>query len=1546
MGINHMDEQQLKKIPKTIHVNRTLESEAIHGNLEAGETKSRKFSLDPLAPEDLAEKPKLMDDALNPLIKRELMLRKENAPRADGKDTDLTKMTEALDKGKYFDADEIAEKQWISRSMDSFVHKQEKEKAREEKRKAHEAEKEKRAKAAEKMDQEAFASEHTVEKNSSRLYNMIAEARSLIGVTRDVYQLEYIPSKELMVKDYKGAFSDKLNDRKRMETKKNKRSRLFQKIRNEELLKQAERESEQGALGVMEETVNAQKLVLSDEEAYRDLSQFLVREDKEYNLTLLRKYIGNNENKGPGGREGQDIQAALDIMAQSLFTIDINSISFQTDADMIRNASVLESLSNRVAAFDRMATKHHYMDNIEGNVKDMLEERLQSLRSIAAYYNIRKEIIKNPYYRDHYNEELSMDTGAANTPEQKKIAELLNRSYILGQTMMRLNGVDKKRMERRAEPNYNNRDAKAFYERMKAEYNNPNTLKELVSKTYSEKTTEAKKSMESTMPYDQKERKDRISQNNELFETAMDNVLAYKGNMRQNTVEKDAPYSEEILRARLEELEKLDIHEMKCESIPDIIHHYHENMKLCEQAEDIHFELVRGVERGFKLSDEDAKRIRAKLTFFHSIRNTITFINSEIAIDNTNLKKTDEEWNDYIKNLLRLKKFQGPVFLPGAVEELVSQCEEKVNKETIGLDDKIKHLWKYLSPSKPAGEVPPEEITKRKERFQSNAITAEFLDRQIDIRGKVGDMGPAVLRAWCRKNGKKYHIPNAGSRTIMGFLKGKPADEMIRLYKLITGTAGEQYMFWREVYNAYNSIPVEQFSANPRYKMFDEFYKKQAVSLIGANLVDVADNMAEIYKNQRRRGWLKLPEGIESIEELQRDGDFKYNFCCNYISGPLDGLLQLPATECRSLISMEEMGSFSDERLELINRRLSDAQAGEIEGEDIESQEFEDIYKVLHSASNFVQQEIRHRRKRVMKRKRSSMDMDLTELEKEERNELHAKEKKYLDKYNEESDRICLDRSDALYNVYENEISKDSKKYMSINPVSYSSVLGNMSYFQGTTEKETIDTFKRISIRNENATKEEIVAKRVEYEKILKFILDFDLKLFSFDSMDDLLSMNNIDLRQMCRMMRDFNSDEILSDYTELRDVYWDADCTMDKETIQLIARKVEFIKGMAAFYDLYPRLKGIEGFDPDNFLDLSTDEITTAMKKVDPVSATPYQLVMTVAFYKNNGFAPPVDAEKVFEVMQDWTFTTEKPPVIQEEIKAPRTLRTQRKWESTDPVDIEKEERRYKENDLCAKEKEYLEKYDQESERIYLSRYHLIHNYTNDVIRHDPSKRYLSVNPRKYSTVLSNMAYFQGATEEESLDIFKKMAINNENATTEERVAKRVEYEKILKFILDFDMKKLSFNSMDDLLSMNNLDLRQICRMMYDFDNDTFLGDYSLLRDQHPDAGCTMDKKTIQLIAQKNEFIKGIYPLYSVYPKLMAKKGNGYDPDQLLKLSHDEIMKLMPKNDPPRGDLYIQLTTVKFALNGEFKPPVNAEKLFEEQLRSGKLMTAKNHIW
>ena len=116
MGVNHMGEQQLHKKPETIHI--TREAEDVFAQ-------NRKFSLDPFAPQDMVSNNTLKDEKANPLIKRELMLRMQSALKSDGEDTTLTKMIQDLDAGKYFDAEEMAEKQWISRSMDSYVQKQE-----------------------------------------------------------------------------------------------------------------------------------------------------------------------------------------------------------------------------------------------------------------------------------------------------------------------------------------------------------------------------------------------------------------------------------------------------------------------------------------------------------------------------------------------------------------------------------------------------------------------------------------------------------------------------------------------------------------------------------------------------------------------------------------------------------------------------------------------------------------------------------------------------------------------------------------------------------------------------------------------------------------------------------------------------------------------------------------------------------------------------------------------------------------------------------------------------------------------------------------------------------------------------------------------------------------------------------------------------------------------------------------------------------------------------------------------------------------------------
>ena len=1244
MGVNHMGEQQLHKKPETIHI--TREAEDVFAQ-------NRKFSLDPFAPQDMVSNNTLKDEKANPLIKRELMLRMQSALKSDGEDTTLTKMIQDLDAGKYFDAEEMAEKQWISRSMDSYVQKQEelrirqqKEKEREEKRKAHEERKKKRNEEAEKKrlinerkDMEVFAKEHSLRKNSDRLNKMINEARYSLGRSKEVYRLGYIPSKKLMVKDYKRTFSNKVNDRKRAEKKKNKRSRLFQKIKNEELLKQVENDTTKLALNTMAETVNAQKLVISDEKEYQDLAQFMLQGESEYNLNLLRKYFGNNENPGPGGREGQDVQVALDMMAQSMFEIPISGLNFETDADMVKNASALEMISNRIAAFDRMAKKHNYMSGLQGNVKDILEERLESLRSIAAYYNVRKELIQNSYYRDHYNEELSMDSTVAENSEQAEVAKLLTKSYILGQTMMRLNGVDAKRMARRAEPKFRNSDMQEDYEEMKSEYNKPEVLKKMVSNAYKNKNINAKKSIESTMPYQtreadqkKKERADRILANRELTEKVYDNILSYSGKVGWRAEDVDTPYEEKVVKKKIEELKKIDIHEFKCESVSDLINHYSENIKMCEQAEMLHYEIARGVEHGIRLPDEEAIEIRTKLTFFHYIRATMTIANKKLASNPDLAGATREEWNEELKGSISTKA--GDIALyPGPVEELYKQCEEKIAAETVNIDEKLKQMWNIISPNDPPGDVPPEEVKKRKANFQSNAITSEFLHRQDYIVRHLG-MSDAIIHAWSKKNGVEYKAP---TRTQINFLEGKSAEEIIRTYKLMNGTSGEQYMAWREMHDFYHSYSLDEYNINSKGDVLDNFFKKSQAAIIGANFTDISQAMVKILKTKNNRGWLKLPKGYESIEEFEREVHLSYDVSCNYVAGRTSALTQIAPSEYRYFLSVEELGTISDEQLKLISKRLE-----KLENEADETEDDDKAVELKKLASSldrlmYVNQEIECRKRKLQNvKKRASFNMSIVDLEKEERrymeNNLHAKEKEFLQDYKNEKDQIFHLRNNSIDDYYEKNMKKN-KLYGAVNLRKNKALLSSMSYFQGTSEEQTIDTFKKINIVDKLATPEQRVEKRVEFEKIFNFILNFDLKLLSFKRMDDLLSKNNLDVRAMCNMMWDFDNDLYLTDYTNLRENYPDAGCTMDREKIRFIAQKGEFIKGFQNMYNTYPNLKINEELHPDEIMKLSPNEITEMMKKdSDPTHIQFYMDALNTSFnMKELGMTPPIDAEKLF---------------------------------------------------------------------------------------------------------------------------------------------------------------------------------------------------------------------------------------------------------------------------------------------------------------------------
>ncbi len=79
---------------------------------------------------------------------------------------------------------------------------------------------------------------------------------------------------------------------------------------------------------------------------------------------------------------------------------------------------------------------------VGGVTAERLTKQLEKLMAVSDVYRVRKLIITNPYYRTHYNEELSMNVPENASPEQKYLAKLLRTSFYLGKNLQRLGSSD------------------------------------------------------------------------------------------------------------------------------------------------------------------------------------------------------------------------------------------------------------------------------------------------------------------------------------------------------------------------------------------------------------------------------------------------------------------------------------------------------------------------------------------------------------------------------------------------------------------------------------------------------------------------------------------------------------------------------------------------------------------------------------------------------------------------------------------------------------------------------------------------------------------------------------------------------------------------------------------------------------------------------------------------------------------------------------------------------------------------------------------------
>ncbi len=305
--------------------------------------------------------------------------------------------------------------------------------------------------------------------------------------------------------EYGETFKDKSMMKSRESKIKNKKSRLYKKdqaAKRFEAMDAGEFKMRDKRAKLRRNIPEEERLNLNCSET-KDLSMLasmLTTDDKTMESKfseLVGKYSGFKEVKGEDGeikREEMSAEekeaARFDVMAEVanelLSNNMLDTINLFDDESLSKNAAQLERLTSMTAIFNRMlaanpgfmealnlqTTAHKRILDEKGNLirekevkvtaggitAEVLTKQLERLQAVSDVYRVRKLIVTNPYYRAHYNEELSMNASLNSSPEQKYLAKLLRTSFYLGKNLQKYgtsdNDINDASMRLNAEGNF------------------------------------------------------------------------------------------------------------------------------------------------------------------------------------------------------------------------------------------------------------------------------------------------------------------------------------------------------------------------------------------------------------------------------------------------------------------------------------------------------------------------------------------------------------------------------------------------------------------------------------------------------------------------------------------------------------------------------------------------------------------------------------------------------------------------------------------------------------------------------------------------------------------------------------------------------------------------------------------------------------------------------------------------------------------------------------------------------------------------------------
>ena len=155
-----------------------------------------------------------------------------------------------------------------------------------------------------------------------------------------------------------------------------------------------------------------------------------------------KKYTAVTEEPDTEEKMRENI-APLGDLTSELLNINYDGINFSSSAELLKHATTFERNQKLIEMAEKgYAANPGFLLSMSQKRQQEVKKVIRQGKAVSAYYRVKKMIYTNPYYRTHYNEEISMNATKDDAPEKQVLSKLLRTAYYLSKNLDHLRGLD------------------------------------------------------------------------------------------------------------------------------------------------------------------------------------------------------------------------------------------------------------------------------------------------------------------------------------------------------------------------------------------------------------------------------------------------------------------------------------------------------------------------------------------------------------------------------------------------------------------------------------------------------------------------------------------------------------------------------------------------------------------------------------------------------------------------------------------------------------------------------------------------------------------------------------------------------------------------------------------------------------------------------------------------------------------------------------------------------------------------------------------------